>query len=226
MSRFGEAFGQQVDLCVRLREVLHAYDVRQLPVELLQNADDAGARRAHFLVDRRDHRVIHYGDSAAAGGGDGMAGYLGPALLCFNDAVFSDADFAAIRRIGDSRKLSDASVTVKTGRFGVGFNSVFHITDLPIIVSRTSAVWFDPHATILPGVSRGEPGALVDWSTAAGRATVAAHPAQFAPLQAAPFGCTPGSGVFPGSLFRLPLRTEAQAASSRLSSAHHSGDSI
>ena len=43
------------------------------------------------------------------------APFQGAALLAFNDAQFSDADFASISRIGDSVKRDQAG---KTGRFG------------------------------------------------------------------------------------------------------------
>lgn len=45
----------------------------------------------------------------------GMAGFQGPALLAFNDGVFSERDFESISRIGDSQKRQQSG---KTGRFG------------------------------------------------------------------------------------------------------------
>jgi sacsin len=47
--------------------------------------------------------------------GPGMAPWQGPALVAYNDAVFSEADFISISRIGDSVKRVQAG---KTGRFG------------------------------------------------------------------------------------------------------------
>ena len=49
----------------------------------------------------------------------GLAPFQGPALLAYNDAVFSEADFKSISNIGDSVKRDQKG---KTGRFGVGFN--------------------------------------------------------------------------------------------------------
>jgi hypothetical protein len=40
-----------------------------------------------------------------------MAVWQGPALLCFNDAVFSPADFHNISRIGQDSKLTKPSAT-------------------------------------------------------------------------------------------------------------------
>jgi sacsin len=68
-------------------------------LELVQNADDAGASRAAFLLDARQH-----GTSSVLS--PGMASWQGPALLAFNDAVFSPGDFAAIARIGQDGKMA------------------------------------------------------------------------------------------------------------------------
>jgi hypothetical protein len=70
MAAPGEAWCQRVDLCVRLREILRAYNEAAIALEMAQNADDAGARQLHLCIDRR-----HFG--ALAPGGT-MAGYLGP----------------------------------------------------------------------------------------------------------------------------------------------------
>jgi hypothetical protein len=51
-------------------------------LELVQNADDAGATRVAFLLDARQH-------GTASLLGAGMAALQGPALLAYNDAVFS-----------------------------------------------------------------------------------------------------------------------------------------
>lgn len=42
----------------------------------------------------------------------------------------------------------------------VGFNSVYHLTDLPTFVSGAHLVIFDPHCSHLPNVSSTNPGAL------------------------------------------------------------------
>lgn len=57
-------------------------------------------------------------------------------------AAPSAQDFDSISRIGDSGKREEAG---KTGRFGIGFNSCYHLTDLPCFVSGAHLVMFDPH---------------------------------------------------------------------------------
>ena len=66
-------------------------------LELLQNADDAGASRAAFVLDTRRH-------ATRSMLGPGMAGAQGAALLAYNDSSFSAADVAAIARIGQDAK--------------------------------------------------------------------------------------------------------------------------
>ena len=51
----------------------------------------------------------------------------GPALLAWNDAQFSEADWKGIRSMHVSVKREDP---LKVGRFGLGFKSVYHMTGL------------------------------------------------------------------------------------------------
>ena len=51
-----------------------------------------------------------------------MARWQGPALVAWNDAVFSPNDFHNIARIGQDSKI-DAPAAA--GRFGLGFNGEF-----------------------------------------------------------------------------------------------------
>ena len=98
-----------------------------------------------------------------------------------------------------------------TGRFGLGFNAVYHFTDCPTLVSGDSVVTFDPHVAYLPGATASQPGVRLR--------TTGGHLKHSFPDQAAPlcvFGCdleTP----FNGTLFRFPLRTKALAQESEIS---------
>lgn len=49
----------------------------------------------------------------------------GTALYVYNDAVFTVEDWNGIQEIARSRKREDP---LKVGRFGIGFNSVYHVT--------------------------------------------------------------------------------------------------
>ena len=108
-------FGQKVDLCQRIRDVLTNYPEGALLKEMVQNADDAGAGTFRVMLDLRSHGT----ETLLA---PLTASFQGPALVTYNDAVFTDRDFESIQHIGGSRK-TDADSRTKTGRFGVGFNS-------------------------------------------------------------------------------------------------------
>ena len=51
--------------------------------------------------------------------------FQGPALYAYNDGVFSDNDWYNIQNPSQSGKKNEPT---KTGRFGLGFNSVYHVT--------------------------------------------------------------------------------------------------
>ena len=212
---FGEDFGQKIDLTVRIREILRNYpEGSSILKELIQNADDAGATEISFCLDRRAHGCTSLAFEK-------LAPFQGAALLAHNNAVFTETDFKSIQRIGDSLK-KDKSNGTKTGRFGVGFNSVYHLTDLPSFISGTKVVFFDPHAAYLPNVNPSNPGKLIDFVANRER-LVERYADQFAPFRA--FGCDVAS-PFAGTLFRLPLRTAAQAARSKLSTHATTADAV
>eukprot|EP01018_Ginkgo_biloba_P011716 Gb_03745 [translate_table: standard] len=104
-----EDFGQKVDLTRRIREVLSNYpEGTTVLKETIQNADDAGATKVSFCLDRR----VHGGQSLLC---EQLREWQGPALLAYNNSQFTEEDFVSISRIGDSKKRGQAW---KTGRFG------------------------------------------------------------------------------------------------------------
>ena len=88
--------------------------------ELIQNADDAGAKEVKFLYDGRS-----FGTKFLTT--DHLCKYQGPALYAFNDAIFKPEDWDGIQKLMQSNKKHDL---LKVGRFGIGFNSVYHLTGL------------------------------------------------------------------------------------------------
>ncbi|XP_031090600.1 sacsin isoform X2 [Ipomoea triloba] len=206
-----EDFGQKVDLTRRIREVLLNYpEGTTVLKELIQNADDAGATKICLCLDRRSHGT----ESLLS---DRLAQWQGPALLAYNNAVFTEEDFLSISRIGGSAKHGQAW---KTGRFGVGFNSVYHLTDLPSFVSGKYVVLFDPQGAYLPNVSTANPGKRIDFVTSS---VISLYKDQLNPYCV--FGCDM-KNPFPGTLFRFPLRNADQAAVSKLSTQSYLEDDI
>ena len=155
----------------------------------------------------------------------------------------------------------DTLIRMLTGRFGIGFNSCYHLTgealrkaclllsaimtkvltclfaiaiavqhilfaplgfppEMPTFLSRSYLVMFDPQAKFLPDVNPANPGKRIDILSQ----TVQEHyQDQIAPYAA--FG-SDLKREFKGTLFRLPLRTAEQAATSRLSTKVHSTDDL
>jgi sacsin len=91
---------------------------------------------------------------------------------------------------------------------------VYHWTDLPSFVSAKKLVMLDPQARFLPDVNPTNPGVMVNWVDKPDVLT--RFPDQFAPYH---FSGSPidWTRPFNGTLFRLPLRTAAQAETSTLS---------
>ena len=129
----------------------------------------------------------------------------------YNDATFTRTDFESIQRIGDSLKKAEETQS-KIGRFGIGFNSVYHMTDLPSFVSTQYIVLLDPQARFLPDVNPSNPGKMIDFL--ANPEVVQQYSDQFAPYEVYGVDWTKS---FDGTLFRLPLRTSEQAETSQLS---------
>ena len=116
------SFGQkEPPLTDHIVNILGRYpDGGQILKELIQNADDAGAREVKFLYDGRSFDTKHLTTKH-------LEKFQGPALYAFNNAIFKPEDWVGIQNLMRSNKKSDI---LKVGRFGIGFNSVYHITGL------------------------------------------------------------------------------------------------
>lgn len=90
--------------------------------EMVQNADDAGASRIEFK-------------------------FTSDALEVFNDSAFTEPDFRNIGAIASGPKRNDEG---KIGTWGIGFLSVYHITDAPELESAGRRIVFDPYQHKLP----------------------------------------------------------------------------
>jgi sacsin len=202
---FGTDFGQKVDLTASIRNILRNYpEGTAILKELVQNADDAGARTVSFCLDHRTHNASKLASKS-------LEQFQGPSLLIYNNAIFTETDFQSIQRIGDSLKKSEDS-KAKIGRFGIGFNAVYHWTDLPSFVSNKYLVMLDPQAKYLPNVNPSNPGKIIDFVT--NPDILNQFPDQFAPYF---YNNNNFKKPFQGTLFRLPLRTNEQAVTSMLS---------
>ena len=211
-DEIGEEFGQEEPLTRRISRLLEDYtDGFAVAKELIQNADDAGATDVSFLYDERTNE-----DALTCLIDSGMAECQGPALWVFNDAEFRDEDFQNITKLsGGSKELH----TDKIGKFGLGFNAVYNLTDVPMILSRNYFVVLDPNKFHLGKVIRdkSKPGIKIDLNKNPNR--LQSFRNQFKPFNGI-FGCNlhldKQDNSFRGTLFRFPLRTKVQSLKSEI----------
>jgi sacsin len=202
-----EDFGQHESLTQRIMNILEEYDDKAGTFkEPLQNADDAGATEVVFVIDYRSN------ENSMTGLIDpGMKACHGSALWAYNNAKFTEADFVNIQKLGGQTKKD---LVDKIGRFGIGFNAVYHVTDVPSFVSGNHVVFLDPCQTHLNDVMRNKskPGIRIDFMK---NKYLKHYKGQFEPFNDM-FGCcivsTEGklAEPFKGTLFRLPFRTQLQ----------------
>ncbi|KAK3096651.1 hypothetical protein FSP39_002093 [Pinctada imbricata] len=208
-----ESWGQKEPLTRRLHNLLKEYkDGFAVPKEIVQNADDGGATKVCFLYDERENdeyrcRLID----------ENMAECHGPALWAYNNREFTTKDLENITKLSGATKEDDA---LTIGKFGLGFCSVYNLTDVPSFITGESIVIFDPHAKYLgKAVRKGNPGLKINLSKKRNKVMLRRMKNQFQPFEGV-FGCeiseTDGN-YFRGTLFRLPLRNQRQADSSEIS---------
>eukprot|EP01012_Entosiphon_sulcatum_P010120 TRINITY_DN15856_c0_g1_i1.p1 TRINITY_DN15856_c0_g1~~TRINITY_DN15856_c0_g1_i1.p1 ORF type:complete len:1949 (+),score=256.38 TRINITY_DN15856_c0_g1_i1:390-5849(+) len=183
-----DEFGQKEDLLVRLRGIVKDSPRHAVLTELLQNADDAGATCVHIILDNREIQSQIDGSGLPC---TEMKNLCGPALMVYNNSPFTEEDEKGIRRLGEGRQKKFKHI----GRFGLGFNSVYLLTDTPMWVSEKRFYCFDPTRQYLQG--RG--GQKISDSSA------------FPALQK--LFTVPDLELRRGTLFRLPLRPAAATQS-------------
>jgi hypothetical protein len=105
MSVPAEAFGQGEPLTRRLRSILEMYPEGAGTLhELTQNADDAGATVVRFMFN-----LSSYGTTSLLA--PSMAPWQGPALIVYNDSLFSAQDWENLSRISQGSKLEKLTTT-------------------------------------------------------------------------------------------------------------------
>jgi hypothetical protein len=142
----GESAGQHYDIVRAIQTFLGQMAEGGISVaaavikELLQNADDAEATEVSVILDERlppaslpeDYRPL-----------------LSPAIVVRNNRPFrlktevkgnETDDFTAICDVASGHKRAQATAA---GRFGIGFNSVYFLSDTPILFSRREVHVFD-----------------------------------------------------------------------------------
>ncbi|KAL8669925.1 MAG: hypothetical protein Q9168_005505 [Polycauliona sp. 1 TL-2023] len=190
----GADYAQKSPITTILRQICESYPESSCLRELLQNADDAQASEIEYVLDTSSYEDSPLIDPR-------LQAYHGPALLVKNNQVFTDPDCESLASIGDSRKRDDPA---STGKYGQGFNSCFHWTDGPWILSRHWLLLLDPHR---------------EWSTDCGGPTydilqdsleIQNHLKTFRRA-----GINTSQAVN-ATVIRIPLRTKSQAEKSKI----------
>ncbi|KIK66157.1 hypothetical protein GYMLUDRAFT_219036 [Collybiopsis luxurians FD-317 M1] len=191
-------------LVTRIRKTLVEYDIQYSLNEFLANASDAKACQFEILLDTKpcnSTRILCPQMSVFQ---------QGPALVLFNDTIFSDNDFRGVRNIGEGGK-QDSSGTI--GKFGLGALSFYHFSEVAFIVSGEYIMILDPSASYLPK-RRGQIMRRSIWRKLKNfRRTYDGH---LAPLHGIN-GFSMDMDEYRGTLIRLPLRGSAAGSPSRLS---------
>ena len=190
--------------------------------ELLANADDAKATSFTVCLDTSQYRtdgLLHHG----------MACLQGPALWVGNNAKFSAQDWRNYTlNVGKSAKAND-SATI--GKFGKGALTAYSLTDVIQVISGDDMLVLDPHGTHLPAQLQSMFGNLVSGRDGRFVNVGKECPGQLHPFQSFTNKCSdvPDFGSrrhFPGTLFRLALRTQQAALRSEISSESFTKDQI
>ena len=195
--------GQHEPLTTRLCNILKDYkDDITIIKEMIQNADDAGATEVNILYDSRTHSTQKLLFK-------GMAESHGPALIVHNNSKFTKEDFENITKLAGATK---ANQPLKIGKFGVGFCSVYHITDIPSFVSGESLYIFDPTLRYLKGVvhDQSKPGKKIKYQ----QSKVFFNFQDLVPYEGL-FGFSSLSD-YEGTVFRFPFRTSMSQISSKV----------
>ena len=197
-----EDVGQHEPLITRLKNILEEYrDGVTIIKELLQNADDAEAKEVNICYDARSHDIPPKSLLYAR-----MLQCHGPALVVHNDASFTKDDFMNITKLAGETKTDKP---LKIGKFGVGFCSVYHITDIPSFVSQEMLYIFDPTMSHLGKEIRdpARPGKKVKFTD-----MIVTCSRQLEPFEGL-YGFDKKSS-YKGTIFRLPFRTSHSDISS------------
>ena len=110
-----------------IRDTLERYSITDTFNEFLSNADDAMATKQSWCLDDCSagfHAAQHLLTPE-------LTTYQGPALFVHNDGVFSPQDFEGFKTIGQGGQGANAQ---STGQFGRGSMSMYHFTDLPMLM--------------------------------------------------------------------------------------------
>ncbi|RIB27362.1 hypothetical protein C2G38_1907359, partial [Gigaspora rosea] len=176
---------------------------------LIQNADDAGARKFYLIADERSFNTPKPNSSLLT---PEMILWQGPALWIYNDSEFTEKDFKSLRNLGRSEKSKD---NTKIGRFGIGLNCCYHLSDVISFVSGEYITFLDPSQKWLPKTGnppRKPRGIRIKFIEKDFMKRYSDQAKPYMDIEGCDF-----SKRFNGTLFRIPLRTKQFMSQSEIS---------
>lgn len=126
----GKEYYQHEDLCRRLSGILRKYlaDITIFK-EFIQNANDARATEIVFVL---DHQTNYSDQTLFSSCHNWKKLQHTPALCIVNNRKFSEDDIIGLSKLGSGAKGESVGTI---GRFGMGFNAAYHVTDCPSFLS-------------------------------------------------------------------------------------------
>ncbi|KAF8974905.1 hypothetical protein BGZ46_009601, partial [Entomortierella lignicola] len=217
-----QSHGIREPLTNRIAGILDEYpDGTQIARELLQNSDDARSTVQWYLLDHHSYIDNTDGNNDLELFHEDLKEYMGPALLAGNNSLFEERDFKSMKNLAASEKRNDET---KIGQMGIGFNSIYHMTDCPSFISGDQLMIIEPHERIFNGIKSDFNEGAVRGNFAGEGQGLRLFPDQlkaFSLLEDIDF-----TAPYPGTIFRFPLRTESQAMTSKLSSNAYPADKV
>ncbi|EAU81693.2 hypothetical protein CC1G_02709 [Coprinopsis cinerea okayama7 len=187
-----------------VQETIKQYTERQFLSEFLANAEDAQATTFSVVLSE-DLAAMTTGRPRLLSS-DMEKFYKCPYVFVYNDSFFSEKDFQGILRIHVGGKREDSH---SIGQFGLGALTMFHFSELVVILSGDQALFLDPSKRHLP---MGRASWRIPLKQLAQR-----YPDSLLPLKGLPWEIQ-DSRRFPGTLFMLPLRAGSHCSEQGISS--------
>lgn len=189
--------GQQETLVNRIKGICEQYPKNEIIKEMIQNADDSKATKIKIIYDERKYGTNNIISKE-------LAEIQNPSLLFYNDQIFTSQDIDNIQNIAKSKKIDTEDCT---GRFGIGFNSLYTLTDCPSIISHDKYIILDPQKQFLTG-SRNRTGRLYLFT----KELMQIYTDQWEPYK--DFEFQPNQ-PFKGTIIRVPLRRKKSQISEK-----------
>lgn len=211
-----DEYTPQEELTTIISDCLRRYTSTSTFTEYVANAEDCGATEIAWMLDECTSG-LHQSEALLT---EELSFAQGPALFAYNNGLFSEKDFEGFKQIGRGSKADDET---SIGMFGRGAITMYHFTDIPMILSGSYFLILDPQQKFLPmntKTGRRKAGIKVPLERAR-----RLFPDQLAPFEGI-YGYVSTKDSFNGTIFRFPLRSSNTSTSLVESKAYLFADGV